>query len=351
MAISQCATVNDLIDRNARHRPEAPALSIAGEAVSHRRLAELCDAAAGYLQSLGIGPGDRIGIFHPIVSADYLALALGAMRLGAIAACINARFKTRELAHAVGNSGCKILFHGAMVSEVVAASGAAGRTQVVELEAVRASWRDGTARAWGDTAPVVQPDAPARIIYTSGTTAMPKACLHTHAAMLHQGFSVAQRLELEPHDRFWAPLPLFHTGGWTPFLAAQAAGASLVHPGIFEAGQSVRQIVAERCTVLFPGFETIWMQVLGHREFRATDFGHARLVLNVGVPERLAMMQEMLPGVPQVSNTGCTEVGGFLCIGMAADLAGVSLPHRRNAAERDGGAHCRSGHRTGDAGW
>ncbi len=149
---------------------------------------------------------------------------------------------------------------------------------------------------------------------------MPKACLHTHRAMVHQGQSVAARLELRTDDRFWTPLPLFHTGGWTPFLAAQSVGASLVHPGIFDAGRSLRQIVDEKCTVLFPSFETIWMQVLGHPDFDPADFAHARLVLNVGVPERLELMQDLLPAVPQVSNTGCTEVGGFLCIGRATDF-------------------------------
>ena len=78
-------------------------------------------------------------------------------------------------------------------------------------------------------------------------------------------------------------------------------------------------MVDEKCTVLFPSFETIWMQVLTHPDFNTDDFGAARLVLNVGVPERLEMMQRLLPHVPQVSNTGCTEVGGFLCIGRQTD--------------------------------
>ncbi|MCB2050008.1 MAG: long-chain fatty acid--CoA ligase, partial [Novosphingobium sp.] len=205
--------------------------------------------------------------------------------------------------------------------EVIEASGVSERTQALEFESI---CQDGVFdttndQVTGDTLSRVGPDTPARIIYTSGTTAMPKACLHTHGAMLHQAKAVAERLQLTEKDRFWTPLPLFHTGGWTPFLASQAAGASLHHAGFFEAGPSLRQMVDEECTILFPSFETIWMQVLTHPEFRAEDFSSARLVLNVGVPERLALMQEMLPQVPQVSNTGCTEVGGWLCIGKASD--------------------------------
>ena len=243
------------------------------------------------------------------------------MRLGAIAACLNARFKTREFKHAVDNSACKLLIYSARLSDVVAASEVAAQTRLLDADAIRAEWTNVSASAAEHyrAGPAVSADTPARIIYTSGTTALPKACLHTHGALLHQAWSVAERLALTPTDRFWTPLPLFHTGGWTPFLAAQAAGASLHHPGYFDAGASRRQIVDERCTILFLGFETLWMQVLEHPDYRATDFARARPVLNVGVPERLAAMQALLPQVPQVSNTGCTEVGGFLCIGEAAD--------------------------------
>lgn len=328
-------TVNQLVERNAALRPDAAAFSCKGNVVTHRDLALRSRAAAAYLRSLGVGKGDRIALFVPVASADYLALALGAMRLGAIAACLNARFKTRELIHAIENSGCAVLFYSARLKDVIEASGAAARTLALEFETV---CRDGALTMSGppDSAEdfaEVGPETPARIIYTSGTTAMPKACLHTHGAMLHQGFAVAERLGLHDADRFWTPLPLFHTGGWTPFMASQAAGASLHHAGFFEAGESLRQMVDERCTILFPSFETIWMQVLTHPDFRVEDFTAARLVLNVGVPERLALMQDMLPHVQQVSNTGCTEVGGWLCIGRAADslesrcrTAGTPLP-------------------------
>jgi fatty-acyl-CoA synthase len=314
-------TVTELLDRNAAALPDGVALSCKGEVMTHADLARLSMAAAHYLYAQGVRAGDRIAIFVPVASADYLALALGAMRLGAIAACLNARFKIRELNHAIDNSACKLLFYGAMLKEVVDASTASARTVALQIEEARNEWRGGRAApsGWNPDASPVRADAPARIIYTSGTTAMPKACLHTHGAMLHQGFSVAERLDLHAGDRFWTPLPLFHTGGWTPYLASQAAGAALHHAGFFEAGESLRQMVDERCTILFPSFETIWMQVLTHPDFKAEDFGSARLVLNVGVPERLEMMQAMLPHVPQVSNTGCTEVGGFLCIGRASD--------------------------------
>jgi fatty-acyl-CoA synthase len=309
-------TVVELVEDNARARPDALSIAFPDARLTHAELAAAVRRAAALLRARGVVPGDHVGLFLPGASADYLVFALGAMRLGAVAVCLNARFKTRELGHALLTSHCRVLLTAAPLRAVVDRCDVAG-TEVLDAVELRPVWQAGDPAPDEPSAAV--PDAPARIIYTSGTTSMPKACVHTLAAMAHQGTTVAERLHLGPEDRFWTPLPLFHTGGWTPFLAAQAAGSSYHHTGHFDATVGLRQIVDDRCTVLFPGFETIWMQILTHPEFDAARFDAARLVVNVGVPERLRIMQDLLPHAPQVSNTGCTEVGGFLCLGEAGD--------------------------------
>jgi fatty-acyl-CoA synthase len=326
-------SVLDLVDLNARVRPGALAVSMDGARASHAELAAMSCRAAAYLADRGLGPGDRLALFLREASLDYLVFSLGAMRLGAVAVCVSARFKTRELAFVATNSGCKAFVTTSDLMELLSASGVGAEVVRLDVDEVRPSWE--LAEEPGNTggapsASALHRAAPARIIYTSGTTSMPKACLHTHGALVHQAFSVAERLELSPRDRFWTPLPLFHTGGWTPFLASQAGGGSYHHAGRFDATRSLRQIADENCTVLFPGFETIWMQVLEHEDFTADAFPSARIVINVGVPERLALMQRLLPHVPQISNTGSTEVGGFLAIGAATD----PLESRQHTAGR-----------------
>ena len=157
------------------------------------------------------------------------------------------------------------------------------------------------------------------MLYTSGTTANPKGCVHSHASMVAEGDGFAERCAVTADDRFWTPLPLFHIGGWCSAFTAFARGGAFVHVGLFEPGAAVEQLEAARCTIAFPAFETIWLHVLQHPRFPAADVSALRLVLNVGVPERLRMMQELLPSAPQVSCTGSTEAGGFLCIGKATD--------------------------------
>jgi fatty-acyl-CoA synthase len=315
-------TITAVIDRLAESSPEAPAVEFPARRITYRELADSSLLAARRLLAAGLEVGDRVGILLAELNADYLFNALGAARIGAVVVPINARYKTRELAHLLRDAQPRLLISSLrfepLLSEVELPPGC--RLVLIEQCAdylageQLISEEQARTRARG-----VRPDDPVRIVYTSGTTANPKGCLHTHLALLAQGEAVAERLQLSSDDRFWTPLPMFHVAGWSTMLAAQARGACFNHVGIFEPGVALEQISTQRCTVLFPGFETIWLAVLDHPRFAASDLSHARLLINVGVPERMRLMEERLPGVPQVSNTGSTEACGFLAIGSPTD--------------------------------
>ncbi len=93
----------------------------------------------------------------------------------------------------------------------------------------------------------------------------------------------------------------------------------MVHVGRYDPAAALAQLADERATIAFPAFETIWLPVLGEPGFAAADLSALRLVLNVGVEERLRGMQAALPNAAQVGCTGSTEAGGFLAIGRAED--------------------------------
>jgi fatty-acyl-CoA synthase len=166
----------------------------------------------------------------------------------------------------------------------------------------------------------VRPDDSAIILYTSGTTASPKGCVYVHRGMTTQAFSYGTALELTAEDRFWTPLPLFHVAGLVTVLACIAAPCALIHVGRhFEPGPALDQLERERCTLAFPAFETIWLAVQNQPRFPEADLGALRLVIAVGSPGSLRLMQERLPGVTQVSSFGSTECGGFVSIGRPGD--------------------------------
>jgi len=316
------ATITAVIDRLAERAPDAPAVEFPDRHVGYGELAESSLLAARRLLAAGVSVGDRVAILLARLDADYLFSALAAARIGAIVVPVNARYKTRELAHLLRDARPSLLISSARFEPLIAELSLPADCRLVLLEQ-DSEFLEGERRASAQDVRAqerrVSPDDPVRIVYTSGTTANPKGCLHTHRALLAQGEAVAERLELSSDDRFWTPLPMFHVAGWATMLAAQARGACFNHVGIFDAAVALEQISSQRCTVLFPGFETIWMAVLDHPRFAASDLSHARLVINVGVPERMRLMEERLPGVPQVSNTGSTEACGFLAIGSPSD--------------------------------
>ena len=105
------------------------------------------------------------------------------------------------------------------------------------------------------------------MLYTSGTTAHPKGCVHRHAAIMAEGERIAERLGLGPDDRFWTPLPFFHVGSIAILAGALVASCASLQMAHFEPTAALDQLEEERCTVAFPAFETIWLGVLNHPRF------------------------------------------------------------------------------------
>lgn len=359
MTTSTLRTVplGDLVDERAAATPHATAMVFPHERVTFAELAERSDDRARALLGLGARPGDTVGILMPSV-VDFVALMLGAAKLGVIPVLMNARFKARELRHVIGNGDLTMVLTSSSVADAVDfpallleavpdAAGAAVGTQPAEglphlrhlvlvddearpgfigaadveaaaatvgLDEVRALQRD------------VQVEDVGLIMYTSGTTASPKGAMLCHDALVRQGHLVAEtRFHLTPDDVVWTPLPLFHIGGMGHVLTGLVAGCTLVHCGHFDVEVAMRQLVDEACTVAVPAFETMWLQVLDHADFSEEALHRLRLVLAVGIPERLRSMQDRLPDAPMVTTFGGTESTSHLSIALADDPPATRL--------------------------
>jgi fatty-acyl-CoA synthase len=337
------ATIHGLLDDLAE-RSRVDALVFPDVRVSYGEYARRTAVAAARLHAAGVMPGDKVGILQH-ADIDMLTLMIGAMRIGAVAVPVNARYKSVELEYLVEHADLKILMVGEefvpVVSEALPslALHVGGPLHIEEAPELRhvigpatvpAGFVTRTAFEAGesDVSPeqiaelerLTGSDDLALILYTSGTTANPKGCMHSHATMLNEAVGLGlDRLKLTSADVFWSPLPLFHVGGIATVLSSLVAGCTFCHVGIFEPGLAVKQLAEERCTVGFPAFETIWLAVLDHSAFADADLSALRTVVNVGVPERLRSMQMRMPHAVQVSAVGCTEAAGFLSIGVVED--------------------------------
>ena len=326
------ATIVDLLDQ-ASDRAVGEALVFPGERASYPELVRRSLDMARSLRSLGIGKGDAVGILAD-GGVDYLAFMFGAMRIGAVITPVNSRYKAYELRYLLGHSGVRLLACGqSFVPLVIEAmeSSVHELTTLVVLDGegpsgfVSRGAFDAAATTIGDSdIAAIQrqlvPDDDAIILYTSGTTARPKGCVHSHRSAVAQSGSLGiERLNLQPADRYWTPLPLFHVAAFASILAVLRAACTLCHGGHFAPEAALEMLASERATVAFPAFETIWLAVIGAPGFAAADLSALRIVINIGSPERLRRMQEAIPGAVQLSSIGATEAGGFISIGLVTD--------------------------------
>jgi fatty-acyl-CoA synthase len=312
----------DMFEGHARTRPNHDAVVMPDGRLTFGELLEEIVTAAQRLRAAGVGPGDRVGLFQRHASLPYLTSALGAMWLGAVCVPINARNKRRELCHVIEHAGIRLILAEEELMGIVAAADPSGSARVVRLGGAP-TFEQGAEGVPRDAIQALSDacagDTLSLLLYTSGTTASPKGCLHTHATLMAQATNCSTRIGLTPEDVFWTPLPLFHVGGWQSFLSTMRRGTTWVHVGMFDADLALRQLEDERCTVAMPAFEVIWMAVLNHPRFAAAKLESLKLVMNVGVTERLELMQAALPHVVQVSMMGMTENAGSLCMGSATD--------------------------------
>jgi len=321
-----CAdTIGRFFDAVAARSPESDAAVFPDSRATYAELRAASITRARALRAAGIGRGELVGLLVPPDAAN-VELLLGIWRLGAIPVPINARYKASELRYVVEHSGMGLLLCDAAGTALIEQAGVECRVVMLGDDQKFAA---GAERV--DPAEVerltdhVTADDDAVLLYTSGTTSDPKGALHCHASLLAEGRNVAGRLGLTAKDRFWSPLPMFHCGGFCTMMGAWANGSTFCHVGTFEAGVALDQLEREHCTFAFPAFELIWLAVLDHPRYASADLSDLRVVVNVGVPERLRQMQERMPGVVQISSYGSTESCGFMCIGDLADPLDVRV--------------------------
>lgn len=340
------ATIGDSLERAAAEQPDGEAIVFPNERATYRQLASRAEVLARGLLSLGVEPGDKVGILLPPCVTN-LAAFVAVTNIGGVVVPINLRFKARELRHVIRQSDMRVLLASTELDafeeftrafpELSSAGGeraieetphlshvvAYGPTpppfaltaKDFEAASVEISKDELLARRYG----VAVRDT-AALVYTSGTTAAPKGVMLTHEALVRVAMMVARtRMGLTSADRVWSVLPLFHIGGIIYAIACFDTAATYCHTGDFRPDVALRQLVEERCTVALAGFETIWIPILNQPAFDAADLTNLRIVFCLGVPERMREMQAQLPDAPLISTYGSTETASFFTLSDPAD--------------------------------
>lgn len=332
-------TLPQLLDDQAAIRQGHPALEMPGHTCTYHQFRDRANIVARGLMALGAQPGDRVGYFF-LDCPESLPVLYGILKTGAIAVPVNNRFKGYELGKVLSQCELSILF--------TAPPGSGDATDLVSLlnevrdelpalntiisidptnDAGFMSWQKFCEMAatvsdaeQAERQSVIKPNDTAVIKYTSGTTGSPKGAMLSHGAIVNAAEGSARvHLNLTPDDRVWTALPLFHIGGVAFGTACINVGCTFVHPGYFDPGVSVEQIIDHKVTVAMPAFETIWLPVVDHPRWKDVDLTALRMVEAVGTEARLQDIQSRHPDAVVVSCFGMTEACGFLSLALPTD--------------------------------
>ena len=290
------------------------------------------DAAAA-LVAAGVEPGDRVAMWAPN-GWRWIVAVHGLWRAGAVLVPVNTRFKGTEAAVVLERSGAKALIttrtfldtdYVALLESAGADLPALQTTIVAEGEAWEAFVRSATdeARAEGDRrAEALGPQDVSDILFTSGTTGVPKGVVMTHSRTLCVAEDWVAMTGLTADDRYLMVNPYFHMFGLKAgILACTAAGATMHPEPVFDAGRVLQGVGAEQITVL-PGAPTLYQAILDHPDREAHDLSSLRVAVTgaADIPvELIRRVRDELPFEVIVSGYGLTEAGTATATALDAD--------------------------------
>jgi crotonobetaine/carnitine-CoA ligase len=230
-------SVTAVLDRRAEQHPDRVMMSIAGVPVTFAQMRERSCAAANLLTEAGLRRGETVALFTA-TCPEWVYFWLGAARIGAVSAAVNAASKGDFLAHALKLSRTAITVTDADRSDRVAEI-------VDEVETLRSTLVVGPALLDALASAPTQAPAPAQaqpddigaLFFTSGTTGPSKAVATTWHYLFTAAATVAASWELRAGEVLWTAMPLFHLSAAPTVLAPMLVGATSVLAAAFHPTQ------------------------------------------------------------------------------------------------------------------
>lgn len=324
-----------MLESSAGRFPDLVAVRDGTAATADLSYAALADEAQRFgaaLVEAGVEPGDRVAIWCGNCT-EWIIAALGLFAAGAVLVPVNTRFKGSEAAVILSRSGARMLvtvtdFLGTDYVAMLRDTGAevpALETIIVARGPASAStvaWSDFVARAMpASLAEVTRrsaalgPDDPSDLLFTSGTTGVPKGVVMTHGRTLTVATDWVAMTGLSAGDVYLQVNPYFHMFGLKAgILASVASGATMVPEPVFDVDRVLSRVGEERVTVL-PGPPTLYQSILDHPDQGRYDLSSLRVAVTgaADIPvELIRRVRDELPFSQIIAGYGLTE-GGTAC--------------------------------------
>lgn len=360
--------VLDIVDAVAHRTPDAQAVIFGPVQVTYRDLARCARALGNELAALGMTPGARIAIFLD-KRIETVVSMLGAAAAQCVFVPVNPLLKPPQVAHVLRDCGAACLITTALRACVLDEHGLAAvhRTIIVDdPDAVSQRLRETChIRGWpasarpgpgtsGDVGLDVQGSPPtpgidtdlAAILYTSGSTGMPKGVMLSHRNLIEGAWSVAHYLHHDPSDRILAVLPLSFDAGLSQLTSAWSAGATAVLANYVAPQDVIDACGRERVTAI-TGVPPLWMQ-LARAHWPESARHTLRYFANTGGRLPLPVLQQLRTLFPRAKPYlmyGLTEAfrSTYLDpseVDRRPDSIGKAVPNARILVVREDGSPC-----------
>jgi len=340
----------DWIAHNANNLPtqlatiELPSRRQQTYAQMHNRVGQV----AAWLRSLGVKPGDRVGVLA-LNSIDTMDIVFATWRIGAVHLALNFRLTAPELDYIIGNAEPDVLIYDTELLATI-------EQLSVEVEHVIQMDGQGGESEYdsaveGQT-PILEmieleTDDQCMLMYSSGTTGLPKGVIITHGMMLWANINAGAAMRCVEGMVSLAVMPLFHIGGLQVFTCpALCAGGTAVVMRSFDPGATLDAFSDESLGVThFLGVPAIFNALRDHPKNSQTDFSRLQVAIAgaEAVPESLVNWW-LKRGLVIQEGYGMTENTASCCILGREDVpthvgsAGKPLRHTQLKIAREDGS-------------
>jgi fatty-acyl-CoA synthase len=299
--------VASLFEAQVRRDPRRTAVVDGARTLTYGALGERVARLAGALAgpTCGrLGRGSRIAILSEN-RIEYLEVFLAAARLGALVACQNWRQTERELGHCLALADPQLTFASPRHATRVPAAGAA--PAIVFGDAYEALLAGAT--PVGEP-PAADPEDALLILYTSGTTGLPKGAVISHRAEIVRNLVVRAEFGVTADDGFPAWSPLYHMGAADPSLGALMSGGKVIVIDGFDRERLADVVAREELgwLVLMPGMVGAFADVLEGRGVQPRGVKLCGVMADLVPAAEIARITRLL-GAPYANTFGATETG------------------------------------------
>jgi amino acid adenylation domain-containing protein len=278
---------------------ERPAIVAGASQIGYQALASRSRAIAAALRRAGVHPGDRVAILLRR-DIDAAAAFFGVLAAGGIVVVVNDLLRPRQIEHILNHSSAAVLLTSAEITDRL--------PRALDTKATVIDAKELPASGEFPPVPRIGSDV-AQIVYTSGSTGLPKGVTFSHGNLWAGMRAVVSYLGITARDRIASLLPFSFDYGLNQLLCAAGTGATLVIERSPVAARVVRMLEKHEVTVV-AAVPPLWLQFLSVDRFCARRIESLRVLTNSGgrIPtDAVRALRRCQPHADVVLMYGLTE--------------------------------------------